>query len=278
MESFFLAETLKYLFLLFDEQNFINDNGSFGTVIELNDNKRKCVIESGGYVFNTEAHPIDIAAISCCQRLKDNENELDDTINLYDLFIKSNKQSKKDWLEFEESNFETNNDTQTIPQIYSTISDQNKFDYQSVDKTLINHEEDIQTIKIETSFSDKIKESSTIPQTSAFLLRTENETHCTQTSQIPLPKSYSSSSFMLNEQIKILAKQYSNVLDPIQNGTISKSIFEIKNSDYDQNDNTESESISIENKFFLSNDNHELLACPSQTFLIRLSLYGQMFE
>lgn len=37
MESFFLAETLKYLYLLFDEYNFIN---------------------SGNFIFNTEGHPI----------------------------------------------------------------------------------------------------------------------------------------------------------------------------------------------------------------------------
>eukprot|EP01122_Echinamoeba_exundans_P005148 TRINITY_DN1531_c0_g1_i3.p1 TRINITY_DN1531_c0_g1~~TRINITY_DN1531_c0_g1_i3.p1 ORF type:complete len:653 (-),score=119.87 TRINITY_DN1531_c0_g1_i3:66-2024(-) len=39
MESFFLAETLKYLYLLFDDDNFIN---------------------TGQYVFNTEGHPIPI--------------------------------------------------------------------------------------------------------------------------------------------------------------------------------------------------------------------------
>jgi hypothetical protein len=39
MESFFLAETLKYLYLLYDDDNFIN---------------------TGHYVFNTEGHPIPI--------------------------------------------------------------------------------------------------------------------------------------------------------------------------------------------------------------------------
>lgn len=40
MESFFLAETLKYLYLLFDEDNFVNTNP---------------------YTFNTEGHIIPLS-------------------------------------------------------------------------------------------------------------------------------------------------------------------------------------------------------------------------
>jgi ER degradation enhancer, mannosidase alpha-like 2 len=64
MESFFLAETTKYLYLLFDPDNFLNNDGSAGTII--NTPNGECVIESGGYIFNTEAHPIDPAALRCC--------------------------------------------------------------------------------------------------------------------------------------------------------------------------------------------------------------------
>ena len=64
MESFFLAETTKYLYLLFDPDNFIHNDGRVGTVI--NTPNGECVIEAGGYVFNTEAHPIDPAALRCC--------------------------------------------------------------------------------------------------------------------------------------------------------------------------------------------------------------------
>ena len=70
MESFFLAETTKYLYLLFDEHNFIHQsNGSV-------DHQTKpslspsCNTGSAGYVFNTEAHPIDIGAIHCCSSSK----------------------------------------------------------------------------------------------------------------------------------------------------------------------------------------------------------------
>lgn len=64
MESFFLAETTKYLYLLFDTDNFIHNEGQQGTLVDTVNGK--CVIESGGYIFNTEAHPIDLAALHCC--------------------------------------------------------------------------------------------------------------------------------------------------------------------------------------------------------------------
>ncbi|CAH1974087.1 unnamed protein product [Acanthoscelides obtectus] len=64
MESFFLSETTKYLYLLFDTDNFIHNQGNYGTIIETANGQ--CVIDAGGYVFNTEAHPIDPAALQCC--------------------------------------------------------------------------------------------------------------------------------------------------------------------------------------------------------------------
>lgn len=63
MESFFLAETTKYLYLLFDPDNFLNSDGNYGTVIETQNGE--CIIESS-YIFNTEAHPIDVGALKCC--------------------------------------------------------------------------------------------------------------------------------------------------------------------------------------------------------------------
>lgn len=64
MESFFLSETTKYLYLLFDPDNFLNNNGVEGTVIQTPNGE--CVIDAGGYVFNTEAHPVDPSALRCC--------------------------------------------------------------------------------------------------------------------------------------------------------------------------------------------------------------------
>lgn len=64
MESFFLAETTKYLYLLFDPDNFLNNDGSSGSVVEVLNGE--CLLDTGGYIFNTEAHPVDLAALKCC--------------------------------------------------------------------------------------------------------------------------------------------------------------------------------------------------------------------
>lgn len=66
MESFFLAETTKYLYLLFDPDNFIHNSGQKGDVIQTQ--WGQCIVDAGGYVFNTEAHPIDPGALYCCHR------------------------------------------------------------------------------------------------------------------------------------------------------------------------------------------------------------------
>lgn len=65
MESFFLAETTKYLYLLFDTDNFIHNTGSEGEIIDTQ--WGHCVVDAGGYIFNTEAHPIDPGALYCCR-------------------------------------------------------------------------------------------------------------------------------------------------------------------------------------------------------------------
>lgn len=68
MESFFLAETLKYFYLLFDPDNFLNDHDDqtfYQTGQVFHDGK--CILNAGGYVYNTEAHPIDPGALDCCK-------------------------------------------------------------------------------------------------------------------------------------------------------------------------------------------------------------------
>lgn len=70
MESFFLSETTKYLYLLFDEENFLHENGGNGHLI--NTKNGECVVNSGPYIFNTEAHPVDMSALYCCHDMKMN--------------------------------------------------------------------------------------------------------------------------------------------------------------------------------------------------------------
>lgn len=69
MESFFLAETTKYLYLLFDPDNFLHRlDASAGHVVHTPGGQ--CLLDTGGYVFNTEAHPIDAASLYCCSAEK----------------------------------------------------------------------------------------------------------------------------------------------------------------------------------------------------------------
>ncbi|KAM3967994.1 ER degradation-enhancing alpha-mannosidase-like protein 2 [Aphomia sociella] len=72
MESFFLSETTKYLYLLFDPDNFIHNPGVSGKVI--NTPNGECIVDVGGYIFNTEAHPIDPTMLYCCHEARDGIN------------------------------------------------------------------------------------------------------------------------------------------------------------------------------------------------------------
>ena len=78
MESFFLAETIKYLYLIFDEENFLHSNGEYATEHYTTSGKYphvqtnaklfqigSCFLETS-FVYNTEAHPVDIGALDCC--------------------------------------------------------------------------------------------------------------------------------------------------------------------------------------------------------------------
>lgn len=71
MESFFLAETTKYLYLLFDEDNFLHNAGDDAHGELLDTEQNVCVVQAGAYIFNTEAHPMDMSALHCCHNAKD---------------------------------------------------------------------------------------------------------------------------------------------------------------------------------------------------------------
>ena len=51
MESFFLAETTKYLYILFDLDNWLHNQGTHGKYHEVD--SRSCILEAGGYIYNT---------------------------------------------------------------------------------------------------------------------------------------------------------------------------------------------------------------------------------
>ncbi|MFH4975918.1 hypothetical protein AB6A40_002627 [Gnathostoma spinigerum] len=100
MESFFLSETTKYLYLIFDPENFLNTDGTEAMAIETPDGP--CVINGGGYVFNTEAHPLDPGAIYCCSAERKSDKELiynfEDNINFLELLNTPNDGAEQSWM------------------------------------------------------------------------------------------------------------------------------------------------------------------------------------
>ncbi|MEQ2158891.1 ER degradation-enhancing alpha-mannosidase-like protein 2, partial [Goodea atripinnis] len=81
MESFFLAETVKYLYLLFDPAHFLHGGGTGGGESwEEGGDSGQCVLGAGGFIFNTEAHPLDPAALHCCSRHTQERQELRDIL------------------------------------------------------------------------------------------------------------------------------------------------------------------------------------------------------
>uniref|UniRef100_A0A0A1XME4 alpha-1,2-Mannosidase n=1 Tax=Zeugodacus cucurbitae TaxID=28588 RepID=A0A0A1XME4_ZEUCU len=77
MESFYLAETTKYLYLLFDEHNFLHNDGAVGDRLQTPNGE--CTVNAGSYIFNTEAHPIDMSALYCCH---DIHEDIFDELNI----------------------------------------------------------------------------------------------------------------------------------------------------------------------------------------------------
>lgn len=57
MESFFLAETTKYLYLLFDPDNFLNNDGSSATVVQMLNGE--CVMDTGMHAMRIEEKQIE---------------------------------------------------------------------------------------------------------------------------------------------------------------------------------------------------------------------------
>lgn len=71
MESFFLSETTKYLYLLFTPDHYLHKEVSEMTQDEFErlpvDPDLGCDLGVGGYLFNTEAHPFNVGVLGCCQ-------------------------------------------------------------------------------------------------------------------------------------------------------------------------------------------------------------------
>lgn len=144
MESFFLAETLKYLYLLFDDSNFIHNEGSKGVVID--HGNKKCVIDAGGYIFNTEAHPIDASILDCCSSKSRDFSDIIDKLDLYELIGLGSDSSDTHYHSNSKSNFNKHDSEPTVSiQPSSDVSFKSRnnvdqfsatFDIENVESTL----------------------------------------------------------------------------------------------------------------------------------------------
>ena len=81
MESYFLAETLKYLYLLFTPDHWLSlapqSSVNISELLSVPGGQQLlyhsqllrngCSVGQSGYVLSTEAHPIDVGALHCCQ-------------------------------------------------------------------------------------------------------------------------------------------------------------------------------------------------------------------
>ncbi|KAI1722768.1 glycosyl hydrolase family 47 domain-containing protein [Ditylenchus destructor] len=109
MESFFLSETTKYLFLIFDSENFIHNDGTQATIIQTTDGE--CAIDAGGYIFNTEAHPIDPAIVYCCSSKRQNDSDMmrrfEDNIDFLSLLDLNDPNSPSQELKFDDLDKDT---------------------------------------------------------------------------------------------------------------------------------------------------------------------------
>ena len=356
MESFFLAETLKYLYLLFDETNFVHNDGSKGRVIDRNGSE--CVVDSGGYVFNTEAHLIDIAAVYCCSDQKKTESKiLSDFQNSLDLFslldsdtkistslhkIKQNYYKKvleESYFSETESSFENQTDSSGIPfdsNKKSEIIIQTKTELKPESET----NEEFNEFTIDSNM-DSTKEKNTVfSDTSTTKLRTEETMALNNDNLLPtLDSSLSfndipnvektvSQDFSLEKNSKSNSEDFiktnlisseplktseitknslitPEVIEPTHSieGWHSKSVSEevtenisimkdntlisdklyenvlkiLNNNSVNQNFGDISwDNITFDDFNQMSSNNYELLLCPSQPFLSRLSNFGQM--
>ena len=83
MESYFLAETLKYLYLIYDTDSqftfepskpplfnateFFSLPGAQHLLYNKQLMAQGCSVGQSGYIMTTEAHPIDVGALHCCK-------------------------------------------------------------------------------------------------------------------------------------------------------------------------------------------------------------------
>ncbi|XP_028163872.1 ER degradation-enhancing alpha-mannosidase-like protein 2 isoform X3 [Ostrinia furnacalis] len=303
MESFFLAETTKYLYLLFDPDNFIHNPGVHGTVI--NTPNGECVVDVGGYIFNTEAHPIDPTMLHCCHEAKQGIN-ISEVHRVYQLLEEEDNIKFMTLIEASE-NKKNNNKTENVKNTQVVVEEtsnvttegvlvENKIDQNQV---LIKTETRTGYVNIdgtereniinESSLTEIVKEKLSKYYNGSLLLaeaddsETVTDENSTDTDK-PVDKDVEVDDI-------IVASQDPDTLQPPSSSRakeayklLPKAIQEFLNNDWKTRPKCEPqrilERIRRENKYpeHMDVDAYELLLTPAPSFLQRISLAGEFLS
>ncbi|XP_067141881.1 ER degradation-enhancing alpha-mannosidase-like protein 2 isoform X1 [Centruroides vittatus] len=299
MESFFLAETTKYLYLLFDPSNFIHSNGSCGEVIKTVGGE--CIIGSGSYIFNTEGHPIDTAAVYCCSAEKKEQDklqqnfqdsldllsilEISETDNFLNIFQKSQKKystKEKGYNIFPPKtenliNLDRDdNITESAQPVFFDSMDKITESPTESDKENLSSESEPNTLKnkiiLQSNFESTIK---TIDDS-------------TGEEDLEIQSSWNDNSQITSDD----KMSHKNEGIDDSDDDDKESVLHSSSSDFNSSDISISNPIKIipvspqvpltklptDNKLPTSSSPWELLYCPAQQFLARLCLKGEMFN
>ncbi|CAB3228590.1 unnamed protein product [Arctia plantaginis] len=299
MESFFLAETTKYLYLLFDPDNFIHNPGVHGTVI--NTPNGECIVDLGGYVFNTEAHPIDPSMLYCCHEAKHGIN-ISEVHRIYQIL--EEEDNIKFMTMIEASKEKVINDTTAIiepkeavnisePDFKNEISE--KLDQNQV---LIKTETRTGYVNIDGTEREKTKNESLVDIVKERINSYYNNTNSLEQkedSTTSLEENTSSTEYENKFDVDdIIVPQHSQDIEPLQtpSGNRAREVFKMLpkviqdflNSDWKAREKCEPQHlldrIRKEKRYPDHSDTkrYELLLTPAPSFLQRISLAGEFLN
>lgn len=167
MESFFLSETTKYLYLLFDVDNFIHNQGQHGTII--NTPNGECILNAGGYIFNTEAHPIDPSALYCCHSVPTDKFDFKEYETKRDLYqgVPVKKKKTDHPIEEHSDNSVIENSPGDLESVSKDLNETTENNLENTSSSANLNKEEIATVQI--------KEKIFIPQLMLERFRRENK-------------------------------------------------------------------------------------------------------
>jgi mannosidase alpha-like ER degradation enhancer 2 len=264
MESFFLAETTKYLYLLFDPNNFIHNRGEHGRVFETT-NGRKCVIDAGGYVFNTEAHPIDPGMLRCCSKSMNDESAHEKFEEDFDFLGKS-----IDGLKHVVSSCSPA-DNEFLVEL-SDLFTHVEMDNRAVENHVIVGEDHVKSDRLENS-APTIRKQHTCPQNNDICSR-EDHIKYTFSAKKRRPISSQNCNFERSES----ASDFEMELDIASFKEYLLNKTEFTGEDYDAQLMIEKIIVDRKQKNVRSFLDFNLLTCKPQPFVQRLSFFGQFFS